>query len=135
MNELIVDAKTENLNTVLDFVNCQLDQYESSMKIRMQLDVAVEELFVNIAHYAYDNEMGKATIQVEVNKEPLSVIITFIDQGKPYDPLAKPDPDITLPAEERPIGGLGIFMVKKSMDNVKYEYKDGSNILTIEKNL
>ena len=135
MNELIVDAKTENLNTVLDFVNRQLDQYESSMKIRMQLDVAVEELFVNIAHYAYDNEMGKATIQVEVNKEPLSVIITFIDQGKPYDPLAKPDPDITLPAEERPIGGLGIFMVKKSMDNVKYEYKDGSNILTIEKNL
>lgn len=135
MNELIVDAKTENLNTVLDFVNRQLDQYESSMKIRMQLDVAVEELFVNIAHYAYDNEMGKATIQVEVNKEPLSVVITFIDQGKPYDPLAKPDPDITLPAEERPIGGLGIFMVKKSMDNVKYEYKDGSNILTIEKNL
>lgn len=135
MNELIVDAKTDNLNTVLDFVNRQLDQYESSMKIRMQLDVAVEELFVNIAHYAYDNEMGKATIQVEVNKEPLSVVITFIDQGKPYDPLAKPDPDITLSALERPIGGLGIFMVKKSMDNVKYEYKDGSNILTIEKNL
>ena len=89
----------------------------------------------DLVNYAYDNEMGKATIQVEVNKEPLSVVITFIDQGKPYDPLAKPDPDITLSALERPIGGLGIFMVKKSMDNVKYEYKDGSNILTIEKNL
>ena len=92
-------------------------------------------LFVNIANYAYNPEIGTAVVQVTVNKEPLSVEITFIDNGKQYDPLAKPDPDTTLSAKQRKIGGLGIFMVKKSMDDVIYEYKDGRNILTIKKNL
>ena len=105
------------------------------MKAQMQIDIAIDELFGNIAHYAYNPEIGQATVLVEVVEDPLSVVITFIDNGVPYDPLAKADPDTTLSAEEREIGGLGIYMVKKSMDDITYEYKAGQNILTIKKNL
>ena len=101
----------------------------------MQIDVAVEEIFVNIAHYAYAPEVGSTTVQVETASEPRRVTITFMDRGVPYDPLAKPDPDVTFSAEERQIGGLGIYMVKMSMDDVRYEYRDGQNVLTIEKAL
>ena len=135
MNELTLEAKTENLDKVLSFVDGHLEEQECPMKTQMQIDIAVEELFVNIAHYAYNPEVGPVTIRVEVQKEPLAVTITFIDHGVPYDPLAKEDPDITLSAEERQIGGLGIFMVKKSMDDIAYEYKDGQNILYIKKKI
>ena len=101
----------------------------------MQIDIAIDELFGNIAHYAYHPEVGDATVRVEVQEDPLAVIITFIDGGVPYDPLAAADPDITLSAEERAIGGLGIFMVKKTMDEITYRYENGSNILSIRKNL
>ena len=101
----------------------------------MQIDVAVEEIFVNISSYAYNPEIGPATIKIEIMEEPLSVIISFMDNGKQYDPLAKPDPDVKLPLKERKKGGLGIFMVKKTMDNVTYEYKEGQNILTITKSI
>ncbi|MBR1742907.1 MAG: ATP-binding protein [Lachnospiraceae bacterium] len=133
MRELDIEAKTENLDQVLAFVDEELEKYECGMKTQMQIDIAVEEIFVNIAHYAYNPAVGKATIRIEVTDDTVS--LTFIDNGIPYDPLAKEDPDITLSAEERQIGGLGIFMVKKSMDDVKYEYKDGSNILTFSKDL
>lgn len=135
MNELNVEAKTENLDQVLAFVDSHLEEKGCAMKVQMQLDVAVEELFVNIAQYAYHPDVGVATIRVEVQEEPLAVIITFIDNGVPYDPLAKEEPDITLSAEERQIGGLGIYMVKKSMDDISYEYKNGQNILRIKKKL
>ena len=104
------------------------------MRAQLQIDVAIDELFSNIAHYAYNPEIGEATVQVSVSEDPLSVIITFIDKGVPYDPLKKDDPDITLSLEDRPIGGLGIYMVKKTMDDITYEYKDGQNILAIKKN-
>lgn len=133
MRELDIEAKTENLDQVLAFVDEELEKYGCGMKTQMQIDIAVEEIFVNIAHYAYNPAVGKATIRIEVTDGTVS--LTFIDNGVPYDPLAKEDPDITLSAEERQIGGLGIFMVKKSMDDVKYEYKDGSNILTFSKDL
>lgn len=135
MKELNIEAKDENLYKVLDFVNEQLDLCECPADVKIQVDIAVEEIFVNISHYAYNPEVGPATIRAEVVDNPLSVTLTFVDKGMPYDPLAKDDPDITLSAEERQIGGLGIFMVKKSMDHVDYEYKDGQNILTIKKNL
>ncbi len=135
MKELNVEAKDENLYQVLDFVNEQLEAFDCAPAVKIQLDIAVEEIFVNISHYAYNPEVGPATIRAEVTQDPLSVTLTFMDHGIPYDPLAKEDPDITLSAEERAIGGLGIFMVKKSMDQVEYEYKDGQNILTIKKNL
>lgn len=135
MRELNIEAKTENLDAVLGFVNQHLEEMECSMKTQMQIEVAVEELFVNIAHYAYNPTIGPATIRVEVQNDPLAVIITFIDHGVPYDPLKKEDPDVTLSAEERQIGGLGIYMVKKSMDDISYEYKDGQNILKIKKTI
>lgn len=135
MKELIIDALTDNLPQVLRFVDEQLEAANCPMKIQMQIDIAVEEIFVNIAHYAYDPEVGTATVRVALTPDPLSVDITFIDDGVPYDPLAKADPDVTLSAEERQIGGLGIFLVKKSMDDVKYEYIDGHNILTLKKGL
>lgn len=135
MSELNIEAKTENLDKVLAFVDKHLEEKECAIKVQMQIDIAVEELFVNIAQYAYNPGIGVATIRVEIQEEPFAVIITFIDNGVPYDPLAKEDPDITLSAEKRQIGGLGIYMVKKSMDDIIYEYKDGQNILRIKKNL
>ena len=135
MKELTIAATVENIETVTDFVNEQLEAYDCPMKAQVQIDIAIDELFGNIAHYAYNPEVGSATVRVEVVEDPLSVIITFIDNGVPYDPLKKDDPDTTLSAEDREIGGLGIFMVKKTMDDIIYEYKDGQNRLTIVKKI
>lgn len=133
MNEMTVEATPENIQVITAFVDEQLEQYDCPMKAQAQIDIAIDELFGNIVRYAYHPEVGSATVQVEVTKEPLAVVITFIDQGKPYDPLAKEDPNVTLSAEEREIGGLGIYIVKKSMTDITYEYKDGRNILKIRK--
>lgn len=135
MKELTIAATVENIETVTEFVNAQLEALDCPMKAQMQIDIAIDELFGNIAHYAYNPDVGSATVRVEVVEEPLAVVITFIDGGVPYDPLAAADPDITLSAEERQLGGLGIYMVKKSMDEITYEYKDGKNILSIKKKL
>ena len=135
MREMDIAATLENLDAVMAFVDQQLEEAGCSMKTQMQIDIAVEEVYVNIAHYAYNPEVGGVTIRVQIEEEPLAVILTFIDKGKPYDPLAKEDPDVTLAAEDRQIGGLGIFMVKKSMDNISYEYNEGRNILTLKKKL
>ncbi|MDE7195053.1 MAG: ATP-binding protein [Oscillospiraceae bacterium] len=135
MKELTIDATIDNVAAVTAFVDEQLEQLNCSMKTQYQVDVAIDELFGNIANYAYNPDVGAATVRVEVTKNPLAVVITFIDNGVPYDPLAKADPDVTLSAEKREIGGLGIYMVKKSMDDVSYEYKDGKNILKIRKNI
>lgn len=135
MRTLIIDATVENIEKVTAFIDTQLEALDCPMKIQMQIDIAIDELFGNIASYAYSPQCGVATVRVEVEEEPLAVIVTFIDEGIPYDPLAKTDPDITLSAEEREIGGLGIFMVKKTMDEITYDYKDGQNILRIKKHL
>ena len=126
MKELNIAATVENIEAVTDFVNAQLEALDCPMKAQMQIDIAIDELFGNIAHYAYHPEVGDATVRVEVQEDPLAVIITFIDGGVPYDPLAAADPDITLSAEERAIGGLGIFMVKKTMDEIIYRYENGT---------
>ncbi len=133
MNEMTVEATPENIQVITAFVDEQLEMYDCPMKAQAQIDIAIDELFGNIVRYAYHPEIGSATVQVEVTKDPLAVVITFIDQGKPYDPLAKEDPNVTLSAEEREIGGLGIYIVKKSMTDIAYEYKDGRNILKIRK--
>ena len=133
MKELKLAATVENIETVTDFVNEQLEALDCPMKAQMQIDIAIDELFGNIAHYAYKPGVGDATVRVETGEDPHAVVITFIDKGVPYDPLAKEDPDTTLSAEDRKIGGLGIYMVKKSMDDMTYEYKDGQNILKIKK--
>ena len=135
MKEMEIAAKGENLPQVLAFIDEALEAAGCGMKVQMQIDIAVEEIFINIAHYAYHPGEGPATIRVDFEEDPLSVIRTCVDHGTPYEPLAKEDPDVTLSAEERQIGGLGIFMVKKSMDDVEYEYKDGRNILTLKKQI
>lgn len=135
MKELTVDAVVENIARVTDFVDGQLEELGCPVKAQMQIDIAIDELFGNIAHYAYNPEVGAATVRVEVVEEPLSVVVSFIDHGVPYDPLAKEDPDVGLSLEEREIGGLGIYMVKKSMDEISYEYRDGQNILRIRKQI
>ena len=135
MNELTVQATIENIPAVTDFVNDRLDNLGCPTKARMQIDIAIDELFSNIAHYAYHPETGQAVVRVDEEADPPAVCITFVDNGVPYDPLAKEDPDISLSADERQIGGLGIYMVKQTMDDILYEYKDGQNILTIKKQL
>ena len=135
MKELTIAATVENIDTVTEFVNEQLEALDCPVKAQMQINIAIDELFGNIAHYAYNPDVGEATVRVEVAEEPLSVIITFIDRGVPYDPLTAAVPDTALSAEEREIGGLGIFMVRKSMDEISYRYENGSNILSIRKKL
>ncbi len=134
-NELVIEASTDRLAEVQTFIEERLESVDCPPKAQMQVGVAVEEIFVNIAHYAYAPDKGCATVRVEVLEDPVSVVITFIDHGIPYDPLAREDPDISLSAQQRQIGGLGIFMTKQLMDDVAYEYKDGQNILTLKKNL
>ena len=95
----------------------------------------VDELISNIAHYAYAPDSGQVTVRTEPDPKTPSVAIVFIDSGRPYNPLVREDPDVTLSAEDREPGGLGIFMVKKTMDDLKYEYRNGQNVLTIRKNL
>ena len=134
MKTIPVPALTEQLDTVLEFVQGELDQINCSPKICNQIAIAVEEIFVNIAHYAYRPDVGDATIRCQVSTQGQpQITIEFLDSGKPYDPLKNDEPDTTLPAEERRIGGLGIFMVKRLMDTVQYEYRDGKNILTLQK--
>ena len=135
MKELTVDAAVENIEVVTDFVNEELEKLDCPVKARRQIDVAIDELFGNIARYAYSPDVGKATVRFSVEEDPLEVTITFIDNGIPFNPLEKSNPDTHLSAEERPIGGLGIFLVKKSMDLVEYEYKNGQNILKIKKKI
>ena len=133
MAELRIKAKVENLNDVMAFVDAELEKLDCPMRAQMQIDVAVEELFVNIAHYAY--APGEGDAQITVQAADGMVEIEFRDSGVPYDPLAKADPDVSLSAEERQIGGLGIFMVKKTMDDMVYHYMDGQNVLKIRKKL
>lgn len=135
MKELKLTATVESLDEVLAFIDSELESVDCPMKIQMQLDVAVEELYVNIAHYAYAPGTGEATVSIDITQDPLNVTITFKDCGIPFDPTAKADPDVTLSAQERQIGGLGIYMAKKGTDEMKYEYKDGQNILSISKKL
>lgn len=133
--KLTIEADTAKLPDVLAFVDGILESAGCSPKAQMQIDVAVEEIFVNIAHYAYENGSGSVIIGITMSEDPAAASITFADNGIPYDPLSHEDPDISLSAEQREIGGLGILMVRKTMDDVRYEYKDGQNLLTLVKNL
>lgn len=131
--ELTLEATVDSLPQVIGFLEQSLEEADCPLKAQMQLAVAAEEIYVNIAHYAYAPGTGAATVRVEITDDPAAAAITFIDRGVPFDPLAKPDPDVTLSAEERGIGGLGIYMTKKSMDEVRYERVDGQNIFTMVK--
>lgn len=131
MARLETEAKTENLDKINDFTADIL--IGKPMKLLMQIDLAVEEIFVNIANYAYEDKIGKVWVECTLENDILTII--FEDEGKPFDPLKKDDPDVTASAEEREIGGLGIFLTKKLMDDVNYEYKNGRNVLTLVKKI
>ncbi len=133
-DELILPARVENLDEVQSFVAERVGE-NGSPKTQMQLDLAVEEIFVNIASYAYAPGEGKAAVRVELSDEPGRVTVTFRDRGVPYNPLEREDPDVTALAAERKLGGLGIFLTKQLMDDVQYQYTNGQNILTLTKNL
>lgn len=136
MIEITVEADVKHLDIIFAFVNQVIEPYHCSASTRFQLEVALEEIYVNIAHYAYPSAVGTTTIRCEVigEKEPL-LYLEILDQGKPYNPLARQDPDVELCAEAREIGGLGIYMVKSTMDAVSYRYESGSNIFALEKYL
>ena len=135
MKEMTIPATVENIEKVTDFVNGQLEEIDCPIKAQMQIDIAIDEIFGNIAYYAYTPKTGEATVQVEIKNFPERLELTFIDKGIPYNPLENKDPDVTLDIEKRKIGGLGIFLVKEMMDEVSYEYADGKNILKLKKNL
>ena len=128
-------AKTDALSDILGFVEETLESCECSMKDQTAICVAIEEVFVNVASYAYGEGRGDVTLDIGFDKVSRDVTFRLIDQGIPFDPLEKPDPDITLSIEERQVGGLGIFIVKKTMDTVRYVYEDGKNILTMIKKI
>ena len=128
-------AKTEALSDILGFVDEMLEKYECPMKIQTAVCVAIEELFVNVARYAYPGSSGDVTFRVEFDDKTRNLTFRMADSGIPFDPLKKPDPDVTLSAEERQIGGLGIFITKKTMDTVSYAYENGQNILTMIKQI
>ena len=128
-------AKTESLPDVLGFVEQTLETLECPLKIQTALCVAIEEVFVNVAHYAYGDGEGDMTLEIGFNDESREITFKMVDKGVPFDPLNKPDPDITLPAEDREIGGLGIFITKKTMDSLSYSYENGENILTMIKKI
>lgn len=133
MTEKTFPATDESLADALAFVEEELEKYDCPVKTVMQITICVEEMFVNVAHYAYADTEGEVTLTMDIENRLFSITLT--DAGLPFDPLAKEDPDITLSAEERDIGGLGIFMVKKSMNEVTYERKDGKNIFTMKKEI
>jgi anti-sigma regulatory factor (Ser/Thr protein kinase) len=129
MKELTVDAKTESFSAIKSFVGAELEAMDCPEGIRQQLFVVIDEIFANIVSYAFAGGEGSATVRLEAESEPRAAVLTFLDSGIPFDPLTMKTPDTSLKARERKIGGLGIFMVRKLMDEVSYAYADGKNIL------
>ncbi len=131
--EIRIEAENENLQKIMECIEEDIRDLPEEQAIPIK--VAIEEIFVNIASYAYPPRKGKVKIIIETTAEPeRKISITFIDDGVPYDPLAREDPDLDMELMDRKVGGLGVYMVKESMDETFYEYKDGENILKIVKN-
>ena len=135
MKELTVEARLEQIPQVTAWIDAELEALECPMKAQLQIDVAIDEIFSNIARYAYGEGTGSATVRFDFDPAARVAAITFEGSGTPYDPLAKEDPDISLGAQERSAGGLGIFLVKKTMDGMHYRYENGKNILTLQKKI
>ena len=135
MKELTMDARVENIPGAIAFMEDEMDALDAPIKAKMQLSVAMDEILANISNYAYEDGVGPVTVKLGFDEATKTVTLIFVDRGLPYNPLEKDDPDVTLSAEDRPIGGLGIYLVKKTMDHIAYEYKFNQNILTIQKKL
>ena len=135
MKEITVNADLQNLDDVTDFIDDELEQSGVELAMQTRINVVIDEIFSNIVNYAYKDGQGDVTVSVEVSEDPRSILLAFTDAGIPYDPLSAEEPDITLSAEDRKIGGLGIFIVKKIMDEISHVYENGRNILQMRKNL
>lgn len=135
MKKLVVKAVAESIPTVTDFVDKILEEHSCDVKAKIQINIAIDEILANISQYAYETDDGEVSVSVQVVDAPKRAIITFVDSGVPYNPITREDPDTSLSAEERKIGGLGIFMVKKSMNDMAYEYANNCNVLKITKNI
>lgn len=131
MLNVTLKAQTDELDKLMALLETQLEAVDCPMRVIMQFQVAAEEAFVNVAHYAYDSGDGKVEVSFDVQEHAAS--LTLADSGKPYNPLVRMDPDITMNAEDRPIGGLGVYLIRKNMDDVTYAYRDGKNVLTMVK--
>ena len=133
VKKLELEATVDSIEKITDFINAELEAMDCPMKAQMQIDVAVDEVFANIANYAYEGAKGGAVVSFEAQDDPRGAVITFVDRGVPFNPLESKDPDTSLSAEERQIGGLGIFLVKKTMDEMRYERRGEENVLRITK--
>ena len=131
--ERTVTAILENFGMVADFVDEELEKRNVPMAAEAQIDIALDEIYTNVAKYAYGDEVGEVTVRLDFSDDVSEVRMTVSDAGIPYDPLQQEDPDVSLEADERQIGGLGIYLVKQLMDEVSYEYRGGMNILRIRK--
>ena len=135
MKERTFTAVIDNIPEVTAFIDVELERVECGIKAQTQLDVAVDEIFTNISSYAYTDGHGDATVRFDFDEAARLATVTFMDSGVPFDPTKRSDPDVTLSVEERQIGGLGIYLVKKTMDEFSYERRDGMNVLTIRKKI
>ena len=133
MKTLTVKSNIENVAAVTDFIAEFSEALDCPMKVQFQLNVAIDEIFSNISHYAYGDGIGDVTVSIDETPEKRGIVMIFSDSGMHYDPLEHEDPDVTLSVEKRAIGGLGLFIVKKTMDEVTYKFEDGKNILTLKK--
>lgn len=132
MKEIILESKIENLNSLLLEIEELIEDKRISIKSKLQLELIIEELFVNICSYAYE-DVGEIKVQYELLENPLRIIVTFIDNGIEFNPLSKTSPDLTLNAEQREVGGLGLTIVRKNVNQIDYKYENNQNNLTIEK--
>ena len=135
MKEITLEATVQNIRTIIDWIDGELEQVNCPLKAQMQIDVAADEIMANISGYAYTPGTGDVTVGFSYDETSQTAAVTFTDSGIPFDPLQKEEPDVTLGAEERAIGGLGIFLVRKTMDEVIYRREGEMNILTIRKKI
>ena len=132
---ITAEATAENIEAITEFVNRELEARECPYREQMQICVAIDEIVSNIARYAYTPDKGNVTVNFAYEEQDRTVVLTFTDEGIPYDPLQREDPDVSLPAEKRKIGGLGIYLVRKTMDRLSYRRENGKNILTVRKKI
>ena len=137
MKEIVIDAKRENLPILFDFLTDSLSPYSKDKRTIRKVKLCAEEAFMNIASYAYNPDTGPAKVSIDTlgSPYPIKIEMVFTDKGKPFNPLTIAPPDIESGLEDRKIGGLGIFLIRKEMDEILYEYRDGENVLTMKKTI
>lgn len=133
MKRLTVHADIQNLSEIFEFIVEELPEDSQNGKLQQDIELICEEIFVNICNYAYGDKTGMAEIETDISEGKLTII--FRDSGIPFNPLTRQNPDISLPPEERNIGGLGIYLVKRLADEVSYRYDENTNILTVVKKI